>query len=284
MEYYSPRNISETLNILRKCKGKACLVAGATNVGPDMRAKTIRPHVLIDISHLNEISFIKEEKKRVRIGGLTTIAEIAASEIIQKYVPLLREAADQLGNPLVRNRATIAGNLANASPAADTAVPLLVLDATVITGRYDGKSRKVPIDRFFLGPNKTALRRDEIIREIVFSKPGENIRMAYTKLGLRNSMAISIVSVAVLAEMEGNEVRNVRVGLGAVAPKPLRAYGVEESLTGKEITADLIGVCCEQMKKEINPITDIRASAEYRGEMAGVLLGRLMRQVTGLRV
>ena len=186
MEYYSPLNLSEALSILKKWRGKACLVAGGTNVVPDRRANAIRPHVLIDISRLKQLSFIKEEKKRVRIGGLTTIAEIAASEIVRKYGSPLSEAADQLGNPLVRNRATIAGNLANASPAADTAVPLLALDATVITSRSDGTSRPVSIDRFFLGPNKTVLRKDEMIREIVAEEIASNRHNAKDRIMDKN--------------------------------------------------------------------------------------------------
>jgi len=117
---------------MKKLKGRGKLVAGGTNVIPDMRAKAIKPQALIDISHLKNHSYIKEEKKRILIGSLTTISDLASSKVIGHYAPVLYEAAQQLGNPLVRNRATIGGNLADASPAADTAVPLLILDAKVI--------------------------------------------------------------------------------------------------------------------------------------------------------
>ena len=133
---------------------------GGTNVIPGIRAKTLKPEILIDVSHLKNLSYIKEEKKRIRIGGLTTISELASSKIIEKYAPILSQAANQLGNPLVRNRATIAGNLADASPAADTAVPLLVLDAMVMAERDGGKHREIPIDQFFLGQNQTVLKND----------------------------------------------------------------------------------------------------------------------------
>ena len=132
MEYFISKSLSETLGFIKKWKGKAKLIAGGTNVIPDLRGKAIKPNVLIDLSHLKSLSYIKEDKKRIRIGDLTTISELASSRVIQKYASILSEAANQLGNPLVRNRATIAGNLADASPAADTTVPLLILDAKVI--------------------------------------------------------------------------------------------------------------------------------------------------------
>lgn len=279
MEYIAPNSLQEITKILKRLKGKGKLIAGGTNVIPDLRAKTIQPQVLIDISYIKNLSYVKEEKRKIRIGGLTPIAELASSKVIRKIAPILSEAADQLGNPLVRNKATIAGNLVHASPAADTAVPLLALEATVILAR-DGKSRQIPIDQFFRGPNRTVLKADEIIKEISFQRPISNARMSYIKLGRRSAMAISIVSAAVMLEIGNGKCKKARIGLGAVAPKPVRAYGVEEMLEGREITENLIGACCEHVQREINPITDIRASAEYRRQMSSVLLRRLLREVT----
>ena len=277
MEYLVPKTLNETLILLKKGKDKSKLIAGGTNVIPGMRAKTLKPEILIDISHLKNLSYIKEEKKRIRIGSLTTISELASSKIVQDHAPILTEAANQLGNPLVRNRATIAGNLADASPAADTAVPLLALEAMIITERNGGK-REIPIDQFFLGPNQTVLKPDEMIREIVFPKPDLKSKMAYIKLGLRNAMAISVVSIAILMEREREECKKVRIALGAVAPKPIRAYGVEAILTNKKIMMELVAACCEKVGREMNPISDIRASAEYRRSMASVLLKRVLHQ------
>jgi CO/xanthine dehydrogenase FAD-binding subunit len=279
MEYLRPKNFKETLQTLKSGKGRAKLIAGGTNVLPDLRGRAIRPKSLIDLSHLKNLSYIKEEKQRIRIGALTTISEIASSKIIQKHASVLSEAARQIGNPLVRNRATIGGNLADASPAADTAPPLLVLEASVEIEKENGKPRRVPIQEFFMGPNRTALKGDELIREITFPKPKASARMAYTKLGLRNAMAISVVSVAVLMELEQGFCKKARLGLGAVSPTPIRAYGVEEMLLDQEIKVELIQQSCEKIQSEIHPITDIRASLEYRRSMTSVLLGRLLRQV-----
>jgi carbon-monoxide dehydrogenase medium subunit len=278
MEYIAPNSLQEITKLLKRLKGKGKLIAGGTNVIPDLRADRIQPQVLIDLSHLKDMSYIKEGKGRIRIGGLTLITELASSKIIRKVAPALAEAADQLGNPLVRNRATIAGNLVQASPAADTAVPLLVLEATVVLAR-DGKSRQVPLDQFFRAPNKTVLGVEEIVKEISFQESNSNTRMSYSKLGRRSAMAISVVSVAVLLEMYNGKCKKARISLGAVAPKPTRAYGIEEMLEGKEVTEKLIEACCEDVQKEINPITDIRASAEYRREMTSVLLRRLIREL-----
>jgi carbon-monoxide dehydrogenase medium subunit len=280
LEYFAPNTISEALLLLGRCRGKAKLIAGGTNVVPDMRAKTLKPDVLIDISHLKTLAYIKEEKKRIRIGSLTTIAELASSKVIQKYAPILSQAANQLGNPLVRNRATIGGNLADASPAADTAVPLLALEAMVVIEADGGKRRQISVDQLFTGPNRTVLKKGELIKEIIFFKTNSNTRMGYLKLGLRNAMAISVASIGVLIEMERDKCKEARIGLGAVAPMPIRAYRTEQMLVGKEVTKQLIEACCDEIKKEIRPITDIRASAEYRKAMASVLLRRLIQQVT----
>jgi carbon-monoxide dehydrogenase medium subunit len=279
MEYFTFAQLSEVLVRLKRGKGKSKLIAGGTNVIPDMRAKALKPDVLIDLSHLKRLAYIKEEKKRIRMGSLTTIAELASSKVIQKYAPILSQAGSQIGNPLVRNRATMGGNLADASPAADTAVPLLALEAIVVTGKDGRIDRQIPIDQFFTGPNRTVLKKGELIKEIVFSKPNSNAKMGYLKLGRRNAMAISVVSLAILMEMETGKCKKARIGLGAVAPTPIRAYRTEAMLLGKEVTKQLIERCCDEITNEIRPISDIRASAEYRREMASVLLGRLLQQI-----
>ena len=282
MEYIRPKNVRDVLQRMKKLKGRGKLVAGGTNVIPDMRAKAIKPQALIDISHLKNHSYIKEEKKRILIGSLTTISDLASSKVIGHYAPIFYEAAQQLGNPLVRNRATIGGNLADASPAADTAVPLLALEALVVTEKNGGKGRQIPIDQFFLGPNETVLRPDEIIREVIIPKPSPNSKMAYIKLGLRNAMAISVVSLAVLMEMEKGKCKKARISLGAVAPTPIRAYRTEEILTEKKITPELIEICSKEVSKEVSPISDIRARAEYRKSMASVLLKRLIQKIVSM--
>ena len=279
-EYFKPNSFSETLQFLGKYRGKAKLIAGGTNVIPDLRDKAVEAQILIDLSRVRNLSYVREEKQKIRIGALTTMSELVDSPVIQKYAPVLHDAVEQIGNPLVRNRATIAGNLVDASPAADSAVPLLSLEAKVILEKNKAKPREVSMDRFFVGPNKTVLKRDELVREIFFSKPDPSARMAYSKFGLRNAMAISLVSMAVYLEIEKGKCARARIGLGAVAPTPIRAYGVEKLLAGQLITEDLIERCSQVIRDEIHPITDVRSSLEYRRSMTSVFLGRLLRQAS----
>ena len=276
MEFIQPQNVNETLRALKKWGGKGLLVAGGTNVLPDLRAKKVLPKALIDLSRLESLSFIKMERGGFRIGALTPIAVIAASTILQKKAPILCEAARHLGNPLVRNRATLGGNLAKASPAADMAVPLLALEAVLEIQGAGGRKRRIPLDQFFLGSNRNALRAGEIIQEVSFPLPSPGSKMAYRKMGLRNAMAISVVSLGVLLDMRKGICRRIRIAFGAVAPKPIRVYQAENVLIGKEITPELLQSCGTQAEKEISPITDIRAGADYRRAMASVLLQRAL--------
>lgn len=279
IEYITPKNIEEAFRAAEKMKGKTKFIAGCTNVIPYMRAEAISPELLIDLSSLEDLSYIREENGTIAIGALTTISELTASEIIRNQSPILFSAASLLGNPLTRNRATIGGNLADASPAADMAPPLLVLKALVHTKRGGEERREISLDKFFLGPNKTVLAENEILTHISFLKPKDSAKSSYIKLGLRNSMAISVVSIAVMLEMEGKVCQKARVALGAVAPTPIRIFRVEKNLEGKEINQEFIQECSTIVKKEISPISDIRASAEYRKLSTGVLFKRAIQEV-----
>ena len=276
MEFIQPQNIQEALRALKKWGKKGRVVAGGTNLLPNLRAKKVSPHALIDLSRIDSLSFIKAEEGGIRIGALTPIAEIADSKILLKKTPILCEAAQKLGNPLVRNRATLGGNLANASPAADTAVPLLALDASVEVQGFGSRKSRIPLDQFFLGPNRNALEPGELIRGVYLPRPNSGAKMVYRKMGLRKAMAISVISLGVVLEMRRAVCRRIRIAFGAVAPKPIRAYQAENILLDKEITPDLLQACGSQAEKEIFPIADIRGGAEYRRAMASVLLQRAL--------
>lgn len=277
-EYLALKNLDEVFKALEGFEGLAKFIAGGTNVIPEMRAGAISPELLVDISDLKNLDHIREEEGTISIGALTTIAEVSSSSIIRKQGPILSSAAGLLGNPLTRNRATIGGNLADASPAADMAPPLLAMEALLLTERSGGRGRKIPIDQFFLGPNKTVLEEDEIITRITFPIPKDPLKGSHFKLGLRNSMAISVVSIAVKLEMEDKVCKKARVALGSVAPKPIRTYRVEQRLEGGEMDQDVIEECSDIVKGEISPISDIRASAEYRKLAASVLLKRTIQE------
>jgi carbon-monoxide dehydrogenase medium subunit len=279
IEYLVPKDLEEAFKGIRETKGQAKFIAGCTNVIPNMRAGAMSPELLIDLSGLEDLAHIREENGAISIGALTTISEVAASGLIRNQSPILSSAASSLGNPLTRNRATIGGNLADASPAADMAPPLLALEASVHTERTGGRGRKISLDKFFLGPHKTVLEDGEIIIRITFSKPKDPAKGSYIKLGLRDSMAISVASLAVMLEMEGKVCRKARVALGSVAPTPIRAYHTEQRLEQREIDRNTVEECSAIVQKEIFPISDIRATDKYRNAITSVLLKRAILRV-----
>lgn len=279
IEYLAPRKLDETLKVVEKTPGETQFIAGGTNVIPNMRSGKISPKILIDLSRLEGLDYIREENNLIAVGSLTTISEIAASDLIRRHAPVLSSAAGKLGNPLTRNRATIGGNLADASPAADMAPPLLSLEAIVHTKASGGEERQIPLDKFFLGPNKTALDKNEIIVQIVFTKPKDAAKGHYFKLGLRNSMAISVASISLMLELKGKVCLKARIAVGAVAPTPVRIRKVEKNLEGKEINDKIIQECSALVREEIMPISDIRASAAYRNWVTPVLIGRAIQEV-----
>ena len=274
MEYIKPKNLDDLLIHIGETKGRGVVIAGGTNLIPQMKENSKSPEVLIDIGDLEDLSQIKEEDGMISIGAGTPIADIVSSEIINDKSPILAIAARQLGNPLLRNRATIGGNLVDASPAADTAPPLLALGAILYLQSEGQGKRDVPLDQFFKGPNKTVLKENEVITKICFKEPTDPLNGSFIKMGLRKAMAISVVSVAVMLDMDNSICRKARIALGSVAPKPVRAYGAEKIIEGKELDDEVIGASAREVTKEISPISDIRASAEYRRHTASVLLKR----------
>jgi len=273
-EYIKPGDLSDLHHIMKEYKGRTTVIAGGTNLIPEMRNGEKAPELLIDISDMAELSFIRENNGSIAIGAATTIAEMAASSVLLDNSPILASAAKQLGNPLTRNRATLGGNLANASPCADTAPPLLALDASVEILSPGGKTRQVPLSKFFHGYKFTDLVKGEILTGVTFPKPNDSTKGSHTKIGLRNAASICVASIAVALDMDGKRCRKARVAAGSVAPIPMRAYRVEKLLEGKEIDAALLEECMAVVKEEISPISDIRGSLEYRSYVTAMILKR----------
>ncbi len=273
-EYMKPADLKELQRIMAECKERATIIAGGTNLIPQMRDGEKSPDVIVDICDMADLSFIDEDNGNIAIGAATTIAELASSVMLSDCCPILSTAAKELGNPLTRNRATIGGNLANASPCADTAPPLLALGASVRIMSPGGKTREVSLSEFFHGYKLTDLGKGEVLTGITFPKPKRSAKGRYTKIGLRNAASISVASIAVMLEMEGKTCQKARIAAGSVAPTPMRAYGVEKLVEGREIDGTLLEECSETLKGEISPICDIRGSAEYRSHVAAAILKR----------
>jgi len=278
-KYISPENKEEALKILKEEGVNACIVAGCTNVLPDIKIKKLSPKILVDITAIEELRGIDKKKDKICIRPLTTIAELANSELILKESKVLIQAAQEFADPLVRNNATIGGNLVTASPAADMVVPLLTLDALIKIESVRQK-REVKLQEFFLGPGKTVLQDDEMIVGIEFEQSDISKNGYFIKLGQRKAMAIAIASLALNLEVKQNRIIQIRIAMGSVAPMPIRLTGVEEFLKNKEIKSGLIEEAINKVSEEVNPISDIRASEEYRRYISGILFKRAFKKLT----
>jgi CO/xanthine dehydrogenase FAD-binding subunit len=287
--YVRPKDLLEALAVLEASTPNARIIAGATDLLPMMRktrydsgsGDDATMSILVDVGSLDELVGIREDDGYLHIGGAATMAAIEASPFISERVPVLAEAARSVGSPLVRNRATVGGNLATASPSADTAPALLALDAAVTIAGARGE-RQVAIADFFRGYRTTALETAEVITDIVIPVPPPTAAGAFQKVGLRNADAISVVCVATVLDMDGDTCRGARVALGAVAPVPLRAAAVEEALQGTRLTAVTARAAAKRVHEHISPIDDVRASAEYRLWVAESVAARTILQAAGI--
>jgi len=271
--FHQPRTVKEAVGLLHNADAKTCVVAGAT----DLVLRAPRSvTALVDIGRLG-LSYVKRDGGAVRIGATTTLAELQQSAIIRRLANgILAEAAACCGGIQTRNMASIGGNLANASPAADMAAPLLALDAAVMLQSLRGKHR-VPLAEFFSGPHKTVAKRALVVEILI---PAGKPRTAWSFQRLaRTETDIAIVNVAAAIQIDRqNRCTCARIALGAVAPQPMRAARAEACLTRQAITRELIDGAAETAAGEARPISDLRASAEYRREMSRVLVRRALEE------
>lgn len=276
-DLYIPKTVEEALELLAATGGRP--IAGGTDLIVFMQEGKIRPQVLIDLSRLDELRYIQEEDGLIRIGPLTTHAELARSPLLRERGEVLAQAAAVVGAPQIRNRGTIGGNIATASPAGDTIPALMALGARVKL-RSMGGQREVPLQDLFTGPGQTVIRGDELITEVAFPLPGDGARGAFLKLRKRNALAIAVVSAAVTVTLTDGVISEAHIALGAVAPTVIRASAAEQVLRGREPSAELLAQAGELAAAASRPITDIRGSAAYRREMVKVLVRRGLAQVS----
>jgi carbon-monoxide dehydrogenase medium subunit len=274
--YEAPGSIGELLDILDG--GKATIMAGATDIMPKVNDGVLRPSRLVYIGKAG-LDGIRKEKGRLILGAATKLSDLLESELVNGYAPLLAEAIANMAGVSIRNIATIGGNLCNASPAADTAVPLLVMDAKFVLLSRKGK-RTVPADSFFTGPGKTVLSAGEILSEIIL-EIGPH-RGAVIKIGQRKAETLSVVSAAARVVVEDGKCAVARIAMGSVAPRPLRCYKAEELLAGQPISGELCGRAAALAGEYATPIDDGRATAWYRKRVAPVLVERVLRRSFGL--
>ncbi len=251
-------------------------LAGGTDLLVAMRTGKDKPELVVDLKGLPDLRGINPcEEGRLRIGALTTIHSLEINETIRNQAPVLFEAARVLGSWQVRNRGTLGGNLANGSPTADTAVPLLALDAEILTWSPSG-TRRIPAASFWLGAGKTILHPGEIITGVEIPLK-EGSSSAYTKLGKRRAMDIAIVSAAVVLQGHRGVIQEVRIALGGAGPTPVRARSAEACLTGRPALSEHIIQAGREAANDSNPRTSSRASREYRLSVIPVLVERSLR-------
>lgn len=281
-----PVTLPEALEML--AGAGAMPIAGGTNVIADLRAGKHEPAALVDLSRLAELRGIRRENSMPRssghghvvIGGGTTITDLLRDPLIAEHAPALTQAAAIFANPLIRNRATVGGNLADASPAADTAPPLLALDAEVELTSAAG-TRRVALADFLVGVRRTLRRPDELITAVRFGVATDDGRRmtAFHKVGLRKADAISVLSAAVAVAFDGaGRCAAARIALGAVAPRPVRATAAEAILAGEKLTPAVIAEAARLAAEAASPISDIRGSAAYRRQVTEVVVRRLLEQ------
>lgn len=276
--YYKPKSLTEFVELMKTHRKDTTLVAGGTNLIPEIRDGVKTPKVLVDVGDLEGLSGIELDEGAVSIGAAATMTEIAGSPIVREHIPILAKAASEIGNVLTRNRATIGGNLANASPCADTAPPLLALEAVVHITDGGGVARTVPVEKFFLGYKLTRLAPGDVMTRISIPLPTAGTRGGHTKLGLRKSASICVSSVALTLLRENDHIAKARVAFGSVAPQPIRAYNLEGYLEGKPVNETVLAECEQILEKEIVPISDIRGTASYRQAATGAILKRNLVQ------
>jgi carbon-monoxide dehydrogenase medium subunit len=269
-DYLEPQTFEEAVSLLGKHNGKAKVIAGGTDLINQIRLRTTRPEYVIDIGFIPDLDYTSYDKDgRLAIGAMTTIRTLETSSDIQKNHPVISQAAGELGSMAIRNVGTIGGNLSNAAPSAETAPALIGLGASVKIFGPDGE-REVFLDDFFIGPGKTILRRGEIMREIRVPPMAVDARGVYLKHSIKGTADLAVIGVAAIGKMDSNQLGDIRIVLGAVAPTPIRAMKAEEILKGKYVDGQLIEKAARTAAEESSPITDVRATADYRKEMIAV--------------
>jgi len=271
-EYFKPSSIDEAIKLLNKYGAKARILSGGTDLVVRIKDGFETPDAVIDIKGLDELKVLDFKDNKLIVGTLTTFNELIDSEVVKEKFPLLWESAKSVASMGIRNRATMVGNICSAVPSLDSGPALLLYEATVVVKGKDGE-RRIPIEEWFLGPRKTALKEGELVEYIEIPLPQKKHAGCYVKLGRYNGEDLAQVGVGVLV-LSGNE---YRVAFCAVGPKPTRAKKIESLLNGKELSDSLIEEAKKLVEEEISPITDIRATKEYRMHMAKVMLDRALK-------
>jgi carbon-monoxide dehydrogenase medium subunit len=274
-DYIAAKSLDEALSLLARYKSDAKLLAGGHSLIPAMKLRLSEPQVLVDISKIKELSYIRQEGTSVRIGALTTHYQIESSDLLRRVCPLLPEAASHLGDLQVRNKGTIGGSLAHADPAADWPAAVIALDCEIVLAGAKG-DRTVAADQFFTELFTTALQPGEILREVRFATPRGAIGQAYKKFR-HPASGFAVVGVAVSLSVDGGgKCERAGVGVTGASPKAYRAVAVENGLKGTTLDERSLRTAAAHAADGVSTNTDLFASGEYRRHLAEVYTRRAL--------
>jgi CO/xanthine dehydrogenase FAD-binding subunit len=275
----TPAEVGKALDELEKIENEDdCMpLGGGTNLIVDMRARNVAPNVLLSVGRLAGLRDIEIKDGRVSMGGSVTVSEILRHPERPRFGPALVDAANVFAGQMVRNTATLAGNICCGSPAADLVPPLLALDA-VVTLECRDASRSVPLADYFTGYKRSVRKPNELLTRISWPEPPAGSMSLFYKLARRKGDAITVVGIAVSLARENGICTRARIALGAVAPVVERARPAEQMLEGNALTPDLIEAAARGAAQQSSPIDDVRASGKYRRLQVFVLVRRLVSQ------
>ncbi len=276
-DYHEPENMRSALEMMSSLKSNAKIIAGGTDILVNMKKGIISPKYLVSLAKMKELFVLEQRKKGIAIGSHVIVSELAESDLLWKKFSVIAKAASVLGSPLIRNRATIGGNIVTARPAADLPPALMAVGAKVELKSKKGR-REVGLDEFFLGPGKTVIRPDEILTKIIINELPPFTGGDYMKLGHRKALEIAIVAVASRITLDKPQgiIKSARIILSAVAPQAIHAVSAEKVLMNERPTEKLIERAAALAMQDCRPITDIRGGAEYRKEIVKVLTKRTL--------
>jgi len=265
--YYHPAEINTLFDLMHQHESSFRLLAGGTDLLVRLKSGRINPSAVIDIKGIPELQGgIQRTGDSIILGGLTLMATLESDPVIKRYFLALAEAAHTVGSVQIRNRATIAGNICNASPAADSAPALLIYNAKVHCVSPGG-SRILPLNEFITGPGRTALTSSELVKEIILPIPPDNQAAAFTRLTRRKGVDLATINLCCQVSTAGM----TRFALGAVGPVPFIVEERDGILTSNEVSSEDKKSCINALMEKATPITDVRASKEYRQAMLTVL-------------
>lgn len=274
-DYHAPSSLDEALALLA-ANADAKILAGGQSLIPAMRFRLAQPAVLVDLNGLRDLQYVREQDGQLRIGALTREHALEESEVVRQRYPLLHDTARVVADPLVRNRATVGGNLAHADPANDHPATMLAYGAELVARGPRG-ARTIAIDDFFVGLFENSLRPGEILVEIRIPAPRPGSGGAYLKLE-RKVGDYAIVGVAVQLQLEGGVCREARIGLTNVNPTPLRATDAEAAIVGKRLDHSVLEAAGRAAAAQCEPTADLRGSVEYKRDVTRVLTKRALSQ------